>query len=51
MGERVGVGIYKTWLEEKSGKGPYGREGWSRDIQYMGGGKIRERAIRERGLG
>ena len=48
MGERVGVGIYS---KGKSGKGPYGREGWSRDIQYMGGGKIRERAIRERGLG
>ena len=48
MGERVGVGIYS---KGKSGKGPYGREGWGRDIQYMSGGKIRERAIWERGLG
>ena len=51
MGERVGVGIYNIWVEGKSGKWLYGREGWSRDIQYMGGGKIRERAIWERGLG
>ena len=26
-------------MEGKSGKGPYGREGRSDDIQYMGGGK------------
>ena len=51
MGERVGVMIYSIWVEEESGKGPYGREGWSRDIQYMGGGRIRERAVWERGLG
>ena len=51
MGERVGVGIYSTWVEGKLGKGPYGREGWGGDIQYMSGGKIRERAIWERGLG
>ena len=51
MGGRVGVMIYSIWVEGKSGKGPYGREGWGRDIQYMGGGKIRERAIWERGLG
>ena len=51
MGERVGVMIYSIWVEGKSGKGPYGREGWGRDIQYMGGGKITERAIWERGLG
>ena len=37
-------------MEGKSRKGPYGREGWGRDIQYMGGGKITERAIWERGL-
>ena len=51
MGERVGVGIYSIWVEEESGKGPYGREGWGSDIQYMSGGKITERAIWERGLG
>ena len=51
MRERVGVMVYGIWVEGKSGKGPYGREGWSRDIQYMGGGKIRERVIWERGLG
>ena len=72
MRERVGVGIYSRWVEEESGKGPYGREGWvgiysiwwrenqgkgrmgegwGDDIQYIGGGRIRERAIWERGLG
>ena len=35
-------------MEEESGKGPYGREDWGSDIQYMGGGKIRERAVWER---
>ena len=45
MGERVGVMIYSIWVEEESGKGPYGRGGLGRDIQYMVGGKIRERAV------
>ena len=49
-GREIWVGIYSIWLEGKSGKGPYEREGWGDGIRYMGGGKIRERAIWERGL-
>ena len=49
MGERVGVGIYSIWWRENQGKGRMG-EGWGDDIQYIGGGRIRERAIWERGL-
>ena len=39
MEERVGVGIYSTWVEGKSGKGSYGREGW----ENQGKGHMGER--------